>query len=218
MDLYDFIGNDDSIVQGVEFFNKQREAIEDQVFFNINLLEQTTSPELGSLIEGLENMTINQANAAVTSRMKSLESDFNTKLSEYTSLYSEYLQKVSSQSSTVDAAEENPDIKELKTRIAQLNNELISISDDMYNTITNVDVKDKDVNRKLVQVREQLLDRIKELSNEREQIMELNKRIQSLEGEFDDTKLDVTRDYTHYMVWTIASITLAAFAVKYVLQ
>ena len=218
MDLYDFIGNDDSIEQGVEFFNKQREAIEDQVFFNINLLEQTTSPELGSLIEGLENMTINQANAAVTSRMKSLESDFNTKLSEYTSLYSEYLQKVSSQSSTVDAAEENPDIKELKTRIAQLNNELISISDDMYNTITNVDVKDKDVNRKLVQVREQLRDRIKELSNEREQIMELNKRIQSLEGEFDDTKLDVTRDYTHYMVWTIASITLAAFAVKYVLQ
>jgi hypothetical protein len=341
---------DYGLEQGVKYNSLQHKVIGMRNDVNLNLLEQTSSPSLGSLIEGMENRTVQTENKEVTQHMKDLEHKFNAKLAEYTELYRTYLSQLTSsdeliqkwkgknvynngsfnyvnkygytRSFTTDSWDnksadcnrtvpteetqqaydklqhgasmgvgepcglEGTNIRNvgndklywlspkgvlhhypdqetwdatmtnggcpsgqtdlpnsvvstmqigtpmnsvskcdtlhqnsaLYSRITDLNEELIKISDEMYNTIHSLNVKDEKVDAQLVQVREELRQRIQELNSEREKLLKEKQSINTLTGEFNDTSIQVTREYTHYLAWLIGAITLGAFAVKYVVK
>lgn len=103
-------------------------------------------------------------------------------------------------------------------RINALNHELIEISDKMYNTIYQIDVKDDKVSKEVTKVREDLRQRIQELNGEREKLTHAEQRVATLRGEFQNTELNTTREYVHYLAWTLSAITLGAFAFKYMIH
>lgn len=353
---------DYGLEQGVKYNKMQNEVISLRSDFNLNLLEQTSSPNLSSFVEGLENRTVSKDNEKVTQTMKDLEHQFNEKLAEYTELYRTYLRQLTSTDELIskwkgknvyynpnnsDAADkfnyvnkygytrswsreawyklsdegsssncprtspseetssvytqlqhgsqmgvgepcglEGSNIRNsdnnklywlspkgelhyypdqetwdatiknggcpsgesdlptsvistmamgtpmnsaskcdtlnlnnaLYHRIASLNDELIEISDKMYNTTHQLNVKDEEVDRKLVGVREELREKIRALNAEREKLNNVKTRINTLDGEFNDTSLQVTREYSHYLVWLLSAVTLGAFAVKYIIK
>lgn len=88
---------DYGLKQGVSYEDTQDKVISMRSHVNLERLEQTTAPELGSIIEGLENRTIESENSEITHHMKDLENEFNGKLAEYTKLYRSYLQQLTSE-------------------------------------------------------------------------------------------------------------------------
>ena len=88
---------DFGLTQGNEYHQSQKTVIDHKRAFNISLLEESTMPGVtfNSIVEGLENITVEKDHDKVTQHMKDLEAKFNATLSEYTTLYRQYLQKVS---------------------------------------------------------------------------------------------------------------------------
>jgi len=348
--LSDKSPTDYGLEQGVKYNKVQNEVISMRSDFDLGLLEQTSSPNLTSLVEGLENRTVSKDNEKVTQTMKDLEHKFNEKLAEYTELYRTYLRQLTStdeligkwkgknvynngsfnhvnkygytrpysqeswskrssncnatvpsestqsvynqlqhgsqmgvgepcglegtnvrnsdnnklywlspkgelhyypEQETWDATiknggcpsgESNLPSNVISTmaigtpmnsaskcdtlnlnnalyhRITALNDELIEISDKMYNTIHQLNVKDDKVDQQIVEVREELREKIQALHAEREKLNHVKTRVHTLNGEFHDTSLQTTREYTHYLVWLLGAVTLGAFAVKYVVK
>ena len=353
---------DYGLKQGVSYEDTQDKVISMRSHVNLERLEQTTTPELGSIIEGLENRTIESENSEITQHMKDLENQFNSKLAEYTNLYRTYLQQLTSEDEllskwkgknvyynpdNIDSADkfnyvnkfgytrswprdawyklsdegsasncprtspsketasvytqlqhgspmgigepcdlEGSNIRDTDTdklywldstgtlhlypdqetwdatqknggcsssyvslptsvistmaigspmnslskcdtlhlnnalwkRITALNHELIEISDKMYNTIYQIDVKDDKVSKEVAKVREDLRQRIQELNGEREKLEHAEQRVATLKGEFQNTELNATREYVHYLAWTLSAITLGALAFKYMIH
>ena len=60
---------------------------------NLKLIEETSGPNIGSIIEGLENIesSLQSSDKNVLDKMKQLEQQFNAKLGEYTSAYKAYM-------------------------------------------------------------------------------------------------------------------------------
>ena len=82
---------DYALKQGVEFDSLQSNYLTGDNVVHLALLEETSSPHLGSMVEGLENPNIEQENTQLLDTMKTLETKFNTTLAEYTSAYSAYM-------------------------------------------------------------------------------------------------------------------------------
>jgi len=82
--------------QGTHFNNMQKEVIKSFNVVNLKLLEETTMPELGSIVEGLENsgITVETENKKILAEMKDLENKFNTTMTEYTTNYKGYLESI----------------------------------------------------------------------------------------------------------------------------
>lgn len=341
---------DYGLMQGKEYNTKQYNAIGMQSSFNLDLLEETTSPDLGSIVEGLENIGINKDNDEVVQQMKDLENDFNAKLAEYTELYRQYLNQLSQQDEliqqnrgknvfnngtfnyvnkfgytrsytqdawgkrdkscpnvapnettqtiydklqhgehmgtgepcglegtnvrnesdgkiywlghdgrirlypnerTMELAQKNggcpsgyttlsnniittmsvglpmnsksncnyiQENGDLWRRITGLNAQLLNISNIMYNNAQKLSEKDDTVDKQLESTRTQLASRISALNDERAKFEKVHQSVDTLTAEFNDTQLGVTREYTHYLVWTISAITLGALAMKYMMQ
>jgi len=76
-----------SLAQGVNFNNMQAK-IEGTVEPQLSLIEQTTSPNLGSIVENFSGNTteapLNKVNTKEYKQLQSLEDDFNKALSKYT--------------------------------------------------------------------------------------------------------------------------------------
>lgn len=206
--LFDNKESDLGLQQGADYNKLQHDVIGQQIDFNMKLLEETTMPKIGSIVEGLENGTINDKNNAVTQQMKDLEQEFNEKLSEYTTLYRRYMQNMTSNPSNGQDATWD--------RITALNNELIGIADRMYQSVTHINSTDEQVDREVKSAGVSLQSRIKQLNDERNKFIQMKSKLQSLEGKYDDSQRNLTSQYTQYMVWSIAAITLGAFAVKYI--
>lgn len=297
--LFDNKESDLGLQQGADYNKLQHDVIGQQIDFNMKLLEETTMPKIGSIVEGLENSTINDKNNAVSQQMKDLEQEFNEKLSEYTTLYRRYMQNMSSNPSSssvsssstvksiyagknivnttndkkywvdhdnimhewpsrqvfmslfttgkcttrrfIDVTSEDiaglqtgapmnemssctssgPDATSTGTdatwdRITALNDELIGIADKMYQAVTHINSTDEQVDREVKSAGVSLQSRIKQLNDERNKFIQMKSKLQSLEGKYDDSQRNLTSQYTQYMVWSLAAITLGAFAVKYI--
>ena len=342
--------SDFGLQQGKEFSAVQHNVIDLQSAFNLHLLEETTGPNLGSVTEGLENMSVNKENEEAVQEMKDLEHQFNAKLGEYTTLYRKYLSQLTQEDEMINkykntnvanngtinyvngfgytrqfsqsALEKRDDSCPTKAplgnsqdiysqlshgqpmgigepcglegtnvrnetngkiywmaqdgklhyypdeetwqatqknggcpsgytnltndvlstmsvgspmnsmstcdtlqvnaglwkRITDLNSELIEISDRMYNNIQKLSKKDETVSKHLQDTRDELAKRIQLLNEERKKYVGTNQNVSTLNADYQDIRIGVTREYTHYLAWTIGAIALSALAVKYVMK
>jgi hypothetical protein len=82
--------------QGKRFNDLQQQVINSFNVANLKLLEETTMPGLGSIVEGLENsgVTVESENKKILAEMKDLENKFNTTMVEYTTNYKGYLESI----------------------------------------------------------------------------------------------------------------------------
>lgn len=85
---------DYALEQGKKYDSMQIHYLQSANVVKLALLEQTTSPHLGSIIEGLESNTVQRENAAVLDTMKSLDAAFNKTLAEYQNAYNAYMTKL----------------------------------------------------------------------------------------------------------------------------
>ena len=203
--LFDTKESDLGLQQGIDYNKLQHDVIGQQIDFNMRLLGETTMPKIGSIIEGLENNTINDKHNAVSQQMKDLEQEFNDKLSKYTTLYRRYLQDLATNQTT-----------DTWNQITTLNDELISIADKMYQAVSHINTTDKQIDSEVKSAGVSLQSRIRQLNDERNKFIQMKSKLQSLEGKYNDSQLNLTSQYTQYMVWTLTSITLGAFAINYI--
>lgn len=80
--------------QGLNFQNEQKKNIHSVGLKRLNLIEKTTSDNLGN-IEGMTNNDNYGEEKPEVKKLNELEQNFNDKLSLYSSIYKEYLTKLS---------------------------------------------------------------------------------------------------------------------------
>ena len=102
----------------------------------------------------------------------------------------------------------------LWTRITELNDTLIQISDDMYHSIQSLSTKDKSVERKITHASEDLRHRIQDLNKNRNKLLSMKEKVDTLEGDFQNSTLQVNREYAHYLVWALGVATLGVITYR----
>ena len=347
-ELHESLTPDYALLQGEEYEIKQEEYLSLASDVNLRLLEETTGPHLGSVIEGLKNRTIGKENENVLDTMKQLENQFNTTLAEYSAAYKSYMSQITEEDTLLNewkgknvwndgqfnqvnkfgytraygdpawdkkpsgcstspavAGSQNvynnlqhgesmgtgepcglegtnirnsdndklywlspkgvlhhyPDTtiwdatmknggcpsgqtdlpnsvvstmvigtpmnsvskcdtmnlnSALWQRIQSLNDELLELSEKMYSNIQHLEQKDDVVDEHLQTVKTQLHSRIKDLHNERTKMQKVERRLTTLQGEFQETAISTTREYTHYLAWFLGALTLGVLAFKHV--
>jgi hypothetical protein len=71
---------------------------------NLDLIQLTTSTNLGSFYEGMQNQNIQSQNNQLTEKMMELQNKFNTTLQQYTDAYRTYLTQLSNDESSGNIA------------------------------------------------------------------------------------------------------------------
>ena len=80
-----------SLSQG-RLFEKVNKSFRDVINSSkLNIIQDTSSKELGSFYEGMTNKEIDNSDDMMTEKMMTLQNDFNSKLEEYKKVYSAYL-------------------------------------------------------------------------------------------------------------------------------
>jgi hypothetical protein len=111
--------NDPSLMQGAEFNILQKRII-NNTLPDLPLMEQTTMPGLGSIVESLGNQDSTKTPLELIDKkefntLKELEIEFNQKLTEYVAAYKNNLENIVT---TQNASGEN---SELNSQVSRLN-------------------------------------------------------------------------------------------------
>jgi len=81
------LNNDPNLEQGIQFLQHEKNTLE-TILPNLNLIEQTSSPKLTSIIEAMNDKdSIKSKNDTQKEEVSKLEKEFNTTLAEYTATY-----------------------------------------------------------------------------------------------------------------------------------
>ena len=81
------LNNDPNLEQGRKFLQHEKTTLE-TILPNLNLIEQTSSPKLTSIIEAMNDKdSIKSKNHTQKEEVSKLEKAFNATLAEYTATY-----------------------------------------------------------------------------------------------------------------------------------
>lgn len=163
----------------------------------LKLIEETTAPNLGSIIESLANM--NDNNGDSDDQFETLQKDFQDLLRRYNEATEEQVLRASHNKNTE---------RQIK-KVENINKQLLNILREM-----DLLVKDKMAPKK--QIGDiGLKEHTGNLENyEKTHKMEYS-RLRSLIGENIDGHRRTKSAYYHYLVWLLVAITMAALSFKH---
>jgi len=188
---------------------------------HLKLIEETSSPKLGSLIENFSQNYYEDLTAVGGEANNPVHKDFQTLINNYNATLKQYQAiALSSNSSPTDI--------ENKTN---LNNTLISLLEQM-NTVVVAKLTQPTINQPfdaqsgsgqvgtgdqpaLLAAREALMSQNAQLQIQRRQYDNEVDSLNTLMGENSDGKIRARAAYYQYLVWMIVSITMAAYTVKF---
>jgi hypothetical protein len=104
----------------------------------------------------------------------------------------------------------------MKNELEKLNNELVQIANQINNKVGEMVQKNKVVDDAGEKTKLELQERLQKLQTQRALFEELQTEEETLQAEYDNNKMMIHSSYYHYMVWTIAALTLGAVAVHHV--
>ena len=207
-----------ALEQGSNFLNTKHN-IKLKITPELDLLGETTSPHLDSLVEGLdtmnqsENTPLQKLDEKEFANLKDLEKKFSTTLSKYVNAYKSYSDAVMKA-----GGNDKSQVNKLKTNLSLINSQLMNISNQMWQKTQNIHTQDAKLQNEINTQRDKLRKQMKHLKKERSLFNKLNTDQNTLEGEIEDNKLQVNAAYLHYLVWFIAASTIGAIAVQQALK
>lgn len=211
------------IEQGIQFkdygkkYNRENEH---------KLLEDSSSPQWGSIVEALTGMDSTQQPAsASTSQLSAEQASLNKLISEYSTLYKTYTATMINKPSTdADrlkmeaelAAKQRAlvqDREKMKAEVEARNNALIAASIQISEDITKNSNTSAKLNTILATNQDKLGgDLIKLAQQQKDMAMASGKYDQNtISGAIETTTLSMTSMYYHYLVYFLISLTLIAF-------
>lgn len=104
----------------------------------------------------------------------------------------------------------------MKNELEKLNNELIQIANQINNQVSYMVNKNKVVDEAGEKTKLELQDRLQRLNQQRDLFTKLQTEEETLNAEFKDNEMMIHSSYYHYMVWTIAALTLGAVAAHHI--
>ena len=207
-----------ALEQGSNFLNTKHN-IKLKITPELHLLGETSSPNLNSIVEGLntmnqsQNTPLQKLDEKEFANLKDLEKKFSTTLSKYVSAYKSYSEAVMKA-----GGNEKSQINKLKTNLSFINSQLMNISNQMWKKTQNIHTQDAKLQNEINTQRDKLRKQMKNLKKERRLFNRLNTNQNKLEGEIEDNELQVNSAYLHYMVWFIAASTIGVIAVQQALK
>lgn len=201
---------DEGLQQGMTYKHMQNRII-DGVLPSLPLIEQTTGPHLGSIVETLENMgeaktALEKTDAAEWKKLSALEDNFNKTLSEYTTAYKQYSESIVNTQGPLNL--NTP----LYSKVRQLNNQLLRLSGQMWQQVQKIHTQDEALDAQARRHRALLQGRLKSLSSERDRLDQLSRQQETLTGELKNSHLVVDSAYYKYIIWFVAALTLGLAA------
>jgi len=206
------LNNDPGLKQGAAFNSMQKQII-DRTLPALPLMEETTMPGLGSIVESLSNQEsaespLKNVDKREFKALQKLETEFNQKLTQYVAAYKAQLEHITSEGANRD----NKENKNLAAQVQRLNNELLDISNRMWTRIQKLHTTDVKLQKALIEKRSVLRKQMQQLQGRRQHHEQVRTSGSTLEGEIDDNNLQVNSLYLQYLVWFFAASTLAVVA------
>lgn len=188
------------IEQGIQFKEFERKTSRDNQY---NFLEDTSSPNLGSIVEALTGTDSTQQTAAVTStsQLSTGQIELNKLISEYSTLYKTYVSTMINKGST--------DIARVKIEkeLSDKQKTLVEVSNKLNGVMTgaNAGAGANAANAAALAQASNLAS-----------IAATTKRVaafdyNTLSGKIETSDLSMTSMYFHYLVYFLISLTLIAF-------
>lgn len=104
----------------------------------------------------------------------------------------------------------------LWNRILQLNDRLIQLAEELYDESNKIRNKEDDVSNELSSTQNELMNYISELEKERKQLEKIQQKNLTLQGRYDELKVDIRSQYMRYVAWTVGALTLGTLAFHHI--
>ena len=198
-----------SLSQGINFKTMQSK-IDSSVVPQLSLIEQTTSPHLGSIIENFSGNTteapLNKVNTAEYKELQALETDFNKALSAYTTKQNAMVSGKDDSTYTMGAKKSilNSMYKTVQEK-ARLLQEKTMAYHAQQQRLTGDDGA-------LTNQKASTLQQLKLLQERNDKLNKLMTEGDTLNANIVDNRLQMNSAYMRYFVWLAAAVTLGLVA------
>ena len=199
-------GLDLSLQQGANF-NSIQSRIESSVTPRLALIEQTTQPGIGSIVENFSGSSpeapLDKINTIEYKQLQVLEDAFNKSLSEYTQKQNS-LMNMSDKSSYQVKTQLDTMFKTLQKQALVIQNKTMDLHKERYKLIGEKGVTTRQKSATLTQ--------LKQLQTRQEKLNKLMTEGDTLSAIVHDNTLQLNAAYMRYFVWFGAAVTLGLVA------
>ena len=198
-----------SLQQGANF-NSMQSRIEASVEPRLALIEQTTEPGLGSIIENFSGNSseapLAKVNTAEYKQLQDLEDNFNKAVSAYTQKQNALMKSTNRNTPGYSAAGKELDtmFKALQAKATELQQKTMAFHS-QHQQLTGTDGQ-------LSQQKSSTLLQLKELQSQQSRLNKLMTEGDTLSATIHDNTLQMNAAYMRYFVWLGAAITLGLVA------
>ena len=98
-------------------------------------------------------------------------------------------------------------------KLVKLNTDLMTLVNTMNTNVKNLKVKDKNLEDKVTEQKDHLMDIYGKLKKEKDKVNKLKTENRTLMGEADEQNLDVSAIQMHHLIWLVLGCTFVATAV-----
>lgn len=195
---------DPGLAQGAEF-NTLQNIIIKKTLPELPLMEETSMPGLGSIVESLSNQDSTETPLELTDQkefkaLKNLEKEFNQKLTEYVAAYK----------ATMESAANSNTPSDIAKNLSRLNDELLDISNRMWEQIQDLHTADARLQKTITQKRHVLRNQMQQLQGYQQQHQKVSDIHNTLNASVEDHQLQLNAAYLQYLVWFFAASTVLA--------
>ena len=194
-----------SLQQGVNF-NYMQNKIEQSVEPQLNLIEQTTSPNLGSIIENFSNGSespLTGTNEMEYKKIQQLEDQFNKALSKYTAKQ--------------NAMTSKPLKGNVKGELDGMFKVVQEKAGHLRDAVQKFHAQRQDLTGqagRLTKQKANTLNQLKTLQSRQDMMDRLMAEGSTLQAKVEDNRLQMNAAYLHYFIWFAAAVTLGLVAIK----
>jgi len=196
-----------SLQQGASF-NSMQSRIEASVEPRLALIEQTTEPGLGSIIENFSGNSseapLAKVNTAEYKQLQDLEDNFNKAVSAYTQKQNALMKSTNRNTPGAAGRELDTMFKALQAKATELQQKTMAFHGQQQQ-LTGDDGQ-------LTQQKSSTLQQLKELQSQQSRLNKLMTEGDTLSATIHDNTLQMNAAYMRYFVWLGAAITLGLVA------
>jgi hypothetical protein len=199
--------NDPNLIQGQEFMYYER-VYANNAKKDLELLELTSSPNLESIIETLDNGDSTNSNKNINHlSISSMEDEFNRTLVKYNTAYKYFMEN--NISKNTDNITNNYYFKSLQ----RLNNKLISLAKIINSELSKITVTDNQLKRQFDLQQQKLNSYISSLNTDKQTITGVTKDYNTISGLDSESKISMVSNKYNYIVWFILAITIVVLII-----
>jgi len=213
LDIYNISLNADT-EQGSSFLNYRKQYAKASGN-NHDLLAESSSPELGSIIEAIDGTdSVSQYKSVIETALSKDQAAFNTLLTQYTTDYNSY---ISSAYITNAAKGIKPSVTDssnniiAKANLQSLNGKLIALAQTIISQINSLQTTDSTFKQKIKTQEASLIDYINKFKEQHQKFASIRTDQDSLDGAIETSSLSMNSVYFHYIVYFFIGIILIVF-------